>query len=39
MDELMEMFSASRADIDSVPYAHEDYWTDRVGDLRTEVTR
>lgn len=38
MDELMEMFAASRADIDSVPFAHETFWTDRVGDLK-EVTR
>lgn len=25
--------------IDSVPFAHEDYWTDRVGELREEETR
>ena len=24
---------------DSVPFAHEDYWMDRVGELRTEDTR
>jgi hypothetical protein len=24
---------------DEVPFEHEDYWTDRVGDLHQEVTR
>lgn len=26
-------------DIDSVPFAHETFWTDRVGELREEETR
>lgn len=24
--------------VDDVPFAHEDYWTKAVGDLRTEAT-
>jgi hypothetical protein len=32
------LFALLLADIDSVPFAHEDYWTS-VGDLRTEDTR
>ena len=28
----------ANGDLDTVPFAHEDYWTDRVGDLK-EVTR
>ncbi len=33
------LFAVWQADIDSVPFAHEDYWMDQVGDLRTEETR
>lgn len=39
MDLLDEMFAAMRADNDSVPFEHENFWTDRVGELRTEDTR
>lgn len=39
MGELLELFAGMQAELDSVPFAHEDYWTDRVGDLRTEETR
>ena len=39
MDLLDEMFAAMRADNDSVPFEHETFWTDRVGDLRSEDTR
>lgn len=33
------LFALLLADVDSVPFAHEDYLTDRVGDLREEETR
>jgi hypothetical protein len=33
------LFALLLADIDSVPFAREDYWTKSVGDLRTEDTR
>ncbi len=39
MDVLDEMFAAMRADNDSVPFEHETFGTDRVGEPRTEDTR
>ena len=39
MAALLALFDALRAEFDSVPFAHETFWTDRVGDLRTEDTR
>lgn len=38
MDELLELFAASRADIDSVPYAHETECNQLVGDLLKEAS-
>lgn len=38
MDVLDALFAAYRDDIDAAPFAHETFWTDRVGDLRTEAT-
>jgi len=32
------LFALWLADIDSTPFAHEDFWTHPVGDLRTEAT-
>jgi hypothetical protein len=37
--EVGDGFDSWRGDIDSAPFAHEAFWTDRVGDLRTEDTR
>lgn len=39
MIELVELFDTWRAELDSVLFEHETFWTDRVGDLRTEDTR
>lgn len=39
MDALLVLFDALRAELDSVPFEHETFWTDRVGELRTEDTR
>lgn len=36
---LLVTHGTEPADIDSVPFAHETFWTDRVGDLREEETR
>lgn len=39
MAELLALFAAWQADVDSMPFEHEDFWTDRVGELREEENR
>lgn len=38
VDELLDMFAAARADIDNIPYAHEDEFNQLVGDRLKEDT-